>query len=69
LPLTMPRYPLLGLPEFATAAAHDHYNVTLCETPLHSRVRLGTDTQIDDDVFNHRGRSFPGVALMVSAYA
>jgi glutaredoxin 2 len=24
-PLTMPRYPLLGLPEFATAAAHDHY--------------------------------------------
>lgn len=24
--LTMPRYPLLGLPEFATAAALDHYN-------------------------------------------
>jgi len=24
-PLTWPRYPLLGLPEFATAAAHDHY--------------------------------------------
>jgi glutaredoxin 2 len=24
-PLTMPRYPLLGLPEFATIAAHDHY--------------------------------------------
>jgi len=24
-PLTMPRYPLLGLPEFATAAALDHY--------------------------------------------
>jgi glutaredoxin 2 len=24
-PLTMPRYPLLGLPEFATVAAHDHY--------------------------------------------
>ena len=24
-PLTQPRYPLLGLPEFATAAAHDHY--------------------------------------------
>jgi len=23
--LTWPRYPLLGLPEFATAAAHDHY--------------------------------------------
>jgi glutaredoxin 2 len=24
-PLTMPRYPLLALPEFATAAARDHY--------------------------------------------
>jgi glutaredoxin 2 len=26
-PLTWPRYPLLGLPEFATIAAHDHYIV------------------------------------------
>lgn len=26
-PLTMPRYPLLGLPEFATVAALDHYRV------------------------------------------
>jgi glutaredoxin 2 len=26
-PLTMPRYPLLGLPEFSTVAALDHYNV------------------------------------------
>ena len=26
-PLTMPRYPLLGLPEFATVAARDHYIV------------------------------------------
>lgn len=26
-PLTMARYPLLGLPEFATVAAHDHYTV------------------------------------------
>jgi glutaredoxin 2 len=25
-PLTMPRYPLLGLPEFGTVAALDHYN-------------------------------------------
>ena len=24
-PLTMPRYPLLGLAEFATVVAHDHY--------------------------------------------
>jgi glutaredoxin 2 len=26
-PLTMPRYPLLGLPEFATVAATDHYTL------------------------------------------
>jgi glutaredoxin 2 len=26
-PLTWPRYPLLGLPEFSTIAAHDHYVV------------------------------------------
>lgn len=26
-PLTMPRYPLLNLPEFATVAALDHYNL------------------------------------------
>ncbi len=26
-PLTWPRYPLLGLPEFGTIAAHDHYIV------------------------------------------
>jgi glutaredoxin 2 len=26
-PLTMPRYPLLGLPEFSTVAALDHYNL------------------------------------------
>jgi glutaredoxin 2 len=26
-PLTWPRYPLLGLPEFRTVAAHDHYIV------------------------------------------
>ncbi len=26
-PLTMPRYPLLGLPEFGTAAALDHYHL------------------------------------------
>jgi glutaredoxin 2 len=27
VPLTMPRYPLLGLPEFGTIAARDHYVV------------------------------------------
>ena len=33
-PLTMPRYPLLGLPEFATVAALDHYT-------LRKRKRFG----------------------------
>jgi glutaredoxin 2 len=33
-PLTWPRYPLLGLPEFGTIAAHDHYVVR-------KRERLG----------------------------
>lgn len=33
-PLTWPRYPLIGLPEFATVAAHDHYVVR-------KRKRLG----------------------------
>jgi glutaredoxin 2 len=33
-PLTWPRYPLLGLPEFDTIAAHDHYVVR-------KRERLG----------------------------
>jgi glutaredoxin 2 len=33
-PLTWPRYPLLGLPEFRTIAAHDHYVVR-------KRERLG----------------------------
>jgi glutaredoxin 2 len=31
-PLTMPRYPLLGLPEFSTVAALDHYTVRKRET-------------------------------------
>jgi len=33
-PLTWPRYPLLGLPEFSTIAAHDHY-------VIRKRKRLG----------------------------
>jgi glutaredoxin 2 len=31
-PLTMPRYPLLGLPEFGTIAALDHYNLRKLKT-------------------------------------
>lgn len=42
--LTMPRYPLLGLPEFATIAAHDHYMVRKLKiyedfVPLRARTR------------------------------
>jgi len=46
-PLTMPRYPLLGLPEFATVAAHDHYVVRkrktygdLVELRSHTREQI-----------------------------
>jgi glutaredoxin 2 len=42
-PLTWPRYPLLGLPEFATVAAHDHYIVR-------KRKALG-------DLVEHRART------------
>lgn len=38
-PLTMPRYPLLGLPEFATISARDHYIVR-------KRRRLGDFTEL-----------------------
>ncbi|MTI44475.1 glutaredoxin 2 [Roseibium hamelinense] len=42
--LTMPRYPLLGLPEMATIAAHDHYLVRKLKiyedfVPLRARTR------------------------------
>ena len=41
--LTWPRYPLLGLPEFATVAAHDHY-------VMRKRKALG-------DLIAHRART------------
>src|SRR5271157_5775893 len=43
-PLTMPRYPLLGLPEFATIAAHDHYTVRKRKV-LGDFVELRADTR------------------------
>ena len=43
-PLTMPRYPLLGLPEFATIAAHDHYIVRKRKT-YGDFVELRADTR------------------------
>jgi glutaredoxin 2 len=43
-PLTMPRYPLLGLPEFATVAALDHYNLRKRKT-FGDFVELRADTR------------------------
>jgi glutaredoxin 2 len=47
-PLTMPRYPLLGLPEFATIAARDHYIVRKRKTfGDFTELRARTREQID----------------------
>ena len=43
-PLTMPRYPLLGLPEFATVAALDHYNLRKRKT-FGDFIELRADTR------------------------
>lgn len=43
-PLTMPRYPLLALPEFATVAALDHYNLRKRKT-FGDFVELRANTQ------------------------
>ena len=48
-PLTMPRYPLLGLPEFATPAARDHYIVRKRKTyGDFVELRSHTREQIDE---------------------
>ncbi|MGA2895030.1 MAG: glutaredoxin 2 [Xanthobacteraceae bacterium] len=47
-PLTMPRYPLLGLPEFSTIAARDHYIVRKRKTfGDFVELRAKTREQID----------------------
>ena len=47
-PLTMPRYPLLDLPEFATVAARDHYIMRKHETyGDFTALRAKTREQID----------------------
>jgi glutaredoxin 2 len=47
-PLTMPRYPLLGLPEFATVAARDHYIMRKHKTyGDFTALRAKTREQID----------------------
>jgi glutaredoxin 2 len=52
-PLTWPRYPLLGLPEFGTIAAHDHYVVRKRKSlgdlvELRSRTRELIDALMPD---------------------
>ena len=52
-PLTWPRYPLLGLPEFGTIAAHDHYVVRKRKSlgdlvELRARTRELIDTLMPD---------------------
>ena len=47
-PLTMPRYPLLGLPEFATAAAREHYIMRKHKTyGDFATLRANTPAQIE----------------------
>jgi glutaredoxin 2 len=47
-PLTMPRYPLLGLPEFSTVAARDHYIMRKHKTyGDFTALRAETRAQID----------------------
>jgi len=47
-PLTMPRYPLLGLPEFASVAARDHYIMRKHKTyGDFTALRAKTRAQID----------------------
>jgi glutaredoxin 2 len=53
VPLTMPRYPLLGLPEFGTVAALDHYIVRKRKklggfTELRAKTREQIDTLVPD---------------------
>jgi len=51
-PLTMPRYPLLGLPEFATIAALDHYN-------LRKRNAYGDFVELRASTRHHIGALMP----------
>jgi glutaredoxin 2 len=50
-PLTMPRYPLLGLPEFATVAALDHYTLRKRKT-FGDFVELRANTRLYLDDLN-----------------
>jgi glutaredoxin 2 len=51
-PLTQPRYPLLGLPEFGTVAALDHYH-------LRKRKTLGDFVELRANTRGHINRLMP----------
>jgi glutaredoxin 2 len=51
-PLTMPRYPLLGLPEFSSVAALDHYNVR-------KRKAFGDFVELRAETRHHIGALMP----------
>jgi glutaredoxin 2 len=53
-PLTWPRYPLLGLPEFATIAALDHYN-------LRKRKALGDFVELRANTRRYLSELMPGL--------
>jgi glutaredoxin 2 len=53
-PLTMPRYPLLGLPEFATVAALDHYH-------LRKRKAFGDFVELRANTRRYIGELMPDI--------
>jgi glutaredoxin 2 len=56
-PLTMPRYPLLGLPEFGTIAALDHYN-------LRKRKAFGDFVELRANTQRYLGELAPGLEAL-----
>jgi glutaredoxin 2 len=56
-PLTMPRYPLLGLPEFGTVAALDHYN-------LRKRKALGDFMELRARTRGHIDKLLPDLEAL-----
>jgi glutaredoxin 2 len=56
-PLTMPRYPLLGLPEFGTIAALDHYN-------LRKRKAFGDFVELRANTRHHINELMPDLEVL-----
>jgi glutaredoxin 2 len=56
-PLTQPRYPLLGLPEFASVAALDHYQ-------LRKRKTLGDFVELRANTRQHIRKLMPDLELL-----